>query len=218
MIAIMDRHLMETGEKRLPIIYPLIFYTGRRNYKHSTDIFDLFGNEKELARDILWKPYQLINLSKISDEKLKANIRYGIVAYAMKHIYKKNIVPILKNILECLNPVANQEGMEYHLHQILSYIIDASEIDKQEFINIVKTGLPAINEDQIMTLADQFRQEGRQEGKLEGLQEGKLKGKIEALKVVAMNLFGQGMAIAQIAVVTGLSVSDVERLKNKSTN
>ena len=218
MVAIMDRHLIKTEKNRLPIIYPLILYSGWKNYKYSTDIFDLFGDKKELAQDTLWKPYQLIDLSKISDEKLKANIRSGIVLYTMKHIFKKDLVPVLKNIINDIKPIESQVGMEYYICRLLSYIIEASDIDEQEFVNIVKTGLTTINEEKIMTLAERLRQEGRQEGRQDGLQEGIEKGKFEALKAVAMTLFGQGMPIAQIAAVTGLSVQDIEQLKSKSTN
>lgn len=71
MVAIMEHHLTKTGKNRLPIVYPLIFYNGWKPYNYSTNIFDLFGDKKELAEDILWKPCQLIDLSKISDEKAK---------------------------------------------------------------------------------------------------------------------------------------------------
>ncbi len=214
MVAVMNHHLIKTKKNRLPIIYPLILYSGWKKYKYSTDIFDLFGDKKELAQDILWKPYQLINLSKIPDEKLKANVRSGVVLYTMKHIFKKNLIPILKNVITDIKPIENQDGMECYICRLLSYIMEVSDIDEQEFINIVKTGLTTINEDKIMTLAERLRHEGRKDG----LQEGIGKGKLEALKAVAMSLYSQGMPVAQIAAVTGLSVQDIEQLKNKSAN
>lgn len=41
---------------------------------------------------------------------------------------------------------------------------------------------------------------------------------IESLKIIAINLFGQGITITQVAIITGLSVSEIEELKNKVTN
>lgn len=52
-IAIMDHHLKTTGDKNLPIIYPMILYSGKRKYNHSTAIFDLFGKQRKLPEDIL---------------------------------------------------------------------------------------------------------------------------------------------------------------------
>ena len=225
MIAIMDSHLKKTGTNRLPVIYPIIIYNGWKDYKYSTDIFDLFGDDKELAKDILWKPYQLVDLSKIPDEKLKASIRYGIVAYTMKHIHNKNFLPILKSIINELKPIEEHDDMDY-IYKTLSYIIEASEINKQDFINVVKTGL-SISGEKVMTLAEQFRQEGMQEGvqlgKQEGLQlgkqagilEGLQKGKLEAVKVIATNLFKKGMTVNQVSEFTGLPIFDAEKLKTK---
>ncbi|CAL7960522.1 transposase [Gammaproteobacteria bacterium] len=216
-MAIMEHHIHKTGGDKLPIVYPVIFYTGYRNYGYSTDLFDLFS-DKELAKDILWKPYQLVDLSQIPDEKLKQYLRYGVIARTMKYIYQKDFLPVLKGLIGDLKDIETQGEMNY-IYTILSYIFEAGEIpDKQEFVKTIKSGLSKVNEDNIMTLAEQFRQEGLQKGKLEGLQEGLQKGKVEAsnaVKAIAMNLFSQGLTIEQIAVATGLSVEEIRLLKNK---
>ena len=222
MIAIMEDHLKKTGDDILPVIYPCIFYTGNRKYNYSTDIFDLFGGNKELARSILLQPYQLIDLTKISDEKLKEFLRYGVMARTMKHIYEKDFLVFLRDMIGDLKAVQGFGEMDY-IYTVLSYIVQAGEIrDQQEFIEIVETGLTKINKGDIMTLADQFRQEGeqkgRQEGILLGLEQGMEKG-VEKGKInVAINLFRNGMDIAQVAKFTGLSVWDVEQLKGKIAN
>lgn len=97
MLAIMDQHLKVTKSEQLPLVYPMIFYNGSENYNYSTDIFDLFGNDKGLAQDIFWNPYQLIDLSKIPDEELKNYLWSGIIMKTMKHIFDNNFLPFLKN-------------------------------------------------------------------------------------------------------------------------
>jgi len=57
------------------------------------------------------------------------------------------------------------------------------------------------------------RVEGKAEGKAEGIAIGEVKGKTEALSAVATNLARQGMTTSQIAHLTGLSISDIEKLK-----
>ena len=221
MVAIMEKHVAQTKTSKLPIVYPIVIYNGWKNYKHSTDIFDLFGDKKELAQDILWKPYQLIDLSTISDDKLKESLWYGIAAYVMKHIFEKDFLPALKDIINNLKDIETQGEMSY-LYTTLSYIVEASEIKKEDFISTVKTGLSAITEETIMTLAEQFRQEGVQAGKQLGIQEGIQKGyhkgqleKINALKNISMKLLNQGMDPSQISTVTGLSIEEICSLKNK---
>ena len=212
MVAIMEHHTKQTNSDRLPIVYPVVFYTGNKSYNYSTDLFDLFGDKKELAKDILWQPYRLIDLSKIPDEKLKGFLRYGVIARTMKHIYEKDFLPTLKDLINDLKDIETQGEMNY-IYTVLSYIIEAGELNKQEFIQTVKTGLT--QEVNIMTLAEQFRQEGYQKG-VALAEQRELKGKQEAFKTVAIKLLKQNMTFAQVASITGLSVQEVGRLKSKS--
>lgn len=115
-------------------------------------------------RDVLWQPYPLIDLSKKSDEKLKEFLKYGIVARTMKYIYEEDCLIILRDIIGDLSTIETSGEMDY-IYKVLSYIVEAGEIDKQEFIKVVKSSLTKVNEAGVMTLADQFRQEGRQEGR-----------------------------------------------------
>lgn len=225
MVAIMDGHLKKTKKNILPIIYPLVIYSGWRNYNCSTDIFDLFGSNKELAKDILWHPFRLIDLSKIPDETLQNSIWYGVAAYLMKHIFEKDATIFFINIVELLKPIDKAGDIDY-IYKIISYITEVTKIDREVFVETVKTGLTTSTGEKVMTLAEQFRQEGRQEGELRGIEKGKqeglhkglYEGEQKALKTVAMNLFGQGMTIKQVALVTGLSVSELNKLKAEKSN
>ena len=57
-------------------------------------------------------------------------------------------------------------------------------------------------------LKEEGRLEGLEEGKLEGLQEGLQKGKLETAK----NMLVEGMDIKMISHITGLSISEIEKL------
>jgi predicted transposase/invertase (TIGR01784 family) len=223
-IAIMEQHLKKGGDSKLPVVYPLVFYSGWRPYNYSTDLFDLFEENKGLAMDTLYKPFKLLDLSKISDEELRNYIDRGVILRVMKHVYEKNFLPTLRAIVKDLKQ-SEKNNLQDYIYNVLSYIVEAAEIpDKQEFFKVVSE--LAISEGNIMTLAEQFRQEGYQKGQLDGIsqgiekgiEKGKLEGKNEALKTVAMSLFGQGMTIKQIASITGLSVNETEQLKNESTS
>jgi len=63
LVSIWDLYLKTNKKKsQLPLIYPMIFYTGFNRYNYSTCLFDLFSDNK-LAKDIFSNPYQLIDLS-----------------------------------------------------------------------------------------------------------------------------------------------------------
>ena len=66
---IADQYLKQNPKvKHLPIIIPIIFYNGERNYGYSTSIFDLFAEHKELAQDLYLAPFKLVDLNHIPDE------------------------------------------------------------------------------------------------------------------------------------------------------
>ncbi|MEI8055099.1 MAG: Rpn family recombination-promoting nuclease/putative transposase [bacterium] len=221
MVSIIKDHLKKFKTEQLPIVYQLVIYSGWKKYSYSTDLFDLFGNNKELAMDVLWKPFQLIDLSEIPDEKLQQSLLYGVVTRILKHSHEKNAVAFLREVMRDLRIVANTEGIDY-IYATLSYIIEAYDLSRSDFAEIIRTELPFVNEEKIMTIAEQFRQEGVQQGIQQGIQKGLEKGleegKSEALKNVAMNLFNQGMTTEKIAIATGLSVFELDKLKSKTVN
>jgi len=214
-IAIMEEHLKKTQQNILPVVYPMVIYSGKSKYHGVTDLFELFGEHQQLARDTLWQPFRLIDLSQIPDEKLKQSIWYGVAAYTMKHIFKKEVTDFLKNVVELLKPIDKFGDIDY-IMTIVSYIAEVTEIDKETLVETVKTALPTI-EEKIMTAAEQWRQEGRQEGvqlgKQEGILLGKQEGIHEALKTVACKLLSQGRTTDEVVALTGLSTVELEQLK-----
>lgn len=215
MVAIMEDHLKKNKKEVLPVVVPLVLYSGRRDYNYSTNLFDLFGEHKELAQDILWKPFKLIDLSKISDEELKSGCMYGIVARMLKHAHDKEITDFLKSILQELEAIEKYGSMRY-IYATIAYVMSVYDISKEDLLKIIKSELPSVSEEKIMTIAEQYRQEGYQKGQFDGIE----KGRMEALKMatVALNLLNKGMSIKEIAKTAGLSVAEVEQLKSQIGN
>ena len=205
LVSIWDLHLKTNKKQQLPIIYPMIFYTGLKKYNYSTCFLDLFSDNK-LAKDILCSPYQLIDLSQISDQELISQPWYGMFASVMKHAHDKNALEFLKQLTKNLQPLAKLEGIDY-IYCILRYIMSTYDVAKPDFVTAVRKNLPFINEEKVMTIIEQSRQEGMLLGKQEG--------KLEALKSVAANLLRQGMSDNKVSALTDLSVFDIKVLKKK---
>lgn len=211
-LSIIDSHLKKTNEKKLPFVYPLILYSGSKPYSYSTDFFELFGSESDVARSTYLKPYQLIDLGKISDKQLRDLQWFGAAGLIAKHIKDPDILPILESVLNLLRKVEEVGHYDY-VYVSLSYIIEAGEIrDKQAFIETVKTNLSTVDEDKIMTLAEQWRQEGYQKGIEKGIFEGMEKGKLEGKLEIARALLYKNMDLDAISSVTGLSADELKKL------
>ena len=190
----------------------MILYTGKRPYTYSTDIFELFGNNKELAKDILYKPYQLIDLQKIPDEEFKLQLWFGVMARIMKHIYKKDIIFYLRETISKLKDIETQGDTDY-TYKIITYLFEAGEvIDQNEFIETITNGL-SVDEEKIMTLAQIYRAEGEQagviKGRLEGIAKGKLEGKQAAIRKMAIKMLNQGIPVQQVAQLTEVSEQEL---------
>jgi predicted transposase/invertase (TIGR01784 family) len=56
--------------------------------------------------------------------------------------------------------------------------------------------------------------QAKREGKKEGLQEGRKEGSQEARKEIALKLRKRGVAVEQIAEYTGLTLKEIEELRD----
>lgn len=221
-MGIMDQHLKKSKDKKLPLVVPLVLYTGQKPYTYSTDLFDLFGKEKDLARSTLLSPYQLIDLNKIPDETLReAYYWFGAAALTAKHIRDFDLVSLVKNMIDLLERL-KKNGLDNYVHLTLSYIFIAGEVkDEEGFRNVIRSGLSSDDEEIVMTLAEKYRQKGYQEAMViaeQYLQKGKLEGKLEALHETALNLFSFGMSAEQVVQATKLPLEEVQDLWKKNAS
>jgi len=204
MVSIMEDHLTKTAETELPVVYPIIFYTGTKPYNYSTDLFDLFGDGKELALEVFGRPYQLVNILKASDSGIDDLLWYGVLASTMKHIRNNDFLPVFKQLIHKLKLIEKQGGIDY-IYVVLEYIVRVAEISsKEEFVKTITFELSKIDEKKVMTIAEQFKQEGIQKGKQEGI--------IQAERAIAIRLLDIGMDIEQVAQLTELPTKEIQLL------
>lgn len=198
MIGIIDHHLKKNGGSRLPFIFPIVLYTGEKPYRYSMDLFDLFEDHKELARDTWIRAFHLVDLTQVSDEELKKYSWFGTMALMLKHVHDPDILPLFKSQLQILRKI-EKEGESEYLYTILSYVVEAAEVSsKEEFLQTIKQ-LESLNEEKVMTIAEQFRQEGKAERNIE----------------IALSMLQGGIPLETISKHTHLSAPELEALKKK---
>lgn len=81
----MERHQKQHPEQPLPVIYSILLYSGEKPWTAPLDIFDLFGENSQMARDLLLAPYELVDVCRIPDEELRENILSGIMKFTLKY-------------------------------------------------------------------------------------------------------------------------------------
>ncbi|MGD1231201.1 hypothetical protein AAGI05_28860, partial [Escherichia coli] len=94
---------------------------------------------------------------------------------------------------------------------------NGSEHVTVRFLQTLAERLPQ-HEGNIMTLAEQLKQEGEVKGfargKLEGKLEGRLEGQLEGKLETARNMLAEGMGLQTIMKITGLSEEQLKKISH----
>lgn len=217
---VMDHHIKNSKQKTLPLVYPLVIYHAERPYPYSTDIRDKVSAPRELIDRYFLKPFQLIDLGRIDDEELKRHAWVGVMEFVLKHVFARDILPYLQEIAELMGRIA-QSGGRHYVSVVLQYALERGELkNKQAFFELINTQISSEVGEKIMTLAEQLKAEGRAEGLQTGLQkgiqEGVQKGKFEGKLEIAKRLLVEGVEIAFIAKITGISLEKLKKLNDEA--
>lgn len=224
-LRIMELHRKQHPNEPLPLVYPMIIYVGDKPWDAPLDIFHLFGEAEELARTILFKPCQLLDVKRTSDDELQQQTLFGLVAFAMKHRKTKDFERVLKRLF----PWISQVEIVHNNHVsrlVLRYITDqSSEGNKDLLLQEGRRFLSQTLQGEIMTIAQQWEQEGIEKGIQEGMQKGltigvhkgRQEGRQEAMEELALRLLQRGMPINEITTLTDLSERAIQALQAEQT-
>lgn len=193
-----EKHGTQT---KLPTFYPIIFYTGTKKYRHSTDFWMLFQNPT-LMKQIFMNPFQLIELMEVPDEALKAHKASGLLPFIMKHRKDTDIVKSLSAVPELLKSAS--QDMEY-LKTLMWYTLQQTDSEQAaELIHLFTEVVDAQSKEDIMTIADRLRQEG--------VEQGIHQGELAAKKTIAETLLKKGYGQDVVVELTGLSQEEIIEL------
>jgi len=202
-LEIMEQHHKE--HKDLPIVYVLVLYHGDKKYPYSTDFFDLFGEDKALAQQILFKPFDLIDLTQISDEQLKKHRAWaGMLELTLKNAARQDLLLFVKNTIQQIQTIEAAYGIDY-LTTAFKYMFSVGGVsNKKLFEKILHDNLSPQLEESAMTFAEHLKQEGRQESRQESRQ---------AMQKIARYLLQTGAPESEISILTGLSQEEIRALE-----
>ncbi len=225
-LRICDEHIRANKDSKLPLIYPTILWAGKGPYRASKSFYELF-EDKKLAKQFFTDDINVIDVSCIEDYRLRDKYQLGLMLYAMKHIHDKSINDALRYIFDILKDVFRND-FEYAKDVVL-YILEKAEGNK-DVVYLLCDAAPKNKRGDIMTIAEQLREEGKLQGidigKLQGIDIGKLqgidigmekgmeKGKEAAMVQVAKAMLAQGFKDDAITSCTGLSLAQITSLKN----
>ncbi|OIN84946.1 Rpn family recombination-promoting nuclease/putative transposase [Francisella sp. TX07-6608] len=188
----------------LPVIYSLIYYTNKKEFSHSFDIYDYFQNP-ELARKYAFRT-EFIDLVRMSDEEIEKHGKVSGLESVLKYVSLREVdgnLEMLAQDIETYDQVIRIS--------LLKYLSSYSDLEENVFYDKILHIAPKLKGD-IMTVAEQWELKGVEKGKLEGLQQGKLEGLQQGKLETARKLLSMGLSIEEIQQATGLTHSDIQKL------
>ena len=159
-------HLKRHKTRKIPMIYPLVVYHGRR-CEWITNINDLVDAPRTIVDRYFLRPFDLIDLNTIDDETMKQKTWSGIMEFVMKHIFARDMLPFLRDILPLFKIVDQKQGRDF-LGLVLQYALERAELsDESAFYELINTHISDEVGERVMTLAEKLVYRGKLEGKLE---------------------------------------------------
>lgn len=177
--------------RKLPLVVPIVFYTGKLVYPYSTDLLSLFSENNALVVQGLLGPHRLIDISQFSDEEISGHSWSGLMEMLLKHAKQRDSITLLKQIMRLfIVPLWHEPGADNYITSMLNYLLDQGETENiKSFFSVVQTEMPG--EGRVMSIAEKLKQWGREEGVQQGMQQGMQQGEAVIILRLLERRFGQ---------------------------
>ena len=200
--------------EHFPFVYGLVVYNGEKNYRYSTNFFDLFGPHAETMSKLFTEPFPLIDFSKIVDRELSGESFDSLMTFAMKYVWLKDLREVAEHLSRLLRTFGN-EDFERYIKPMLFYWFEnvrSMPHNKAVFDDILSSIHSKDLEDKMETLLQGLQREWREEALQEGLERGRQKSSCNfALNLLKMQYF----SLEKIAELTELPLDTVKALSKK---
>ena len=211
-LRICDDYLKKNKKDKIPLIYPILFYSGKEKYTAPLSFYDLFNNAKK-AKEFLTKPVQLIETSKFQKDDIKSKYYSGLMMYFMNKIHQRDIFPHLHEVIEFIGKISNDGDIEY-IESLLYYVVEKADTEKVESIFLeFKKAVTIKHREVVMTIAERLREQGKEAGIQIGIEKGRQEGRQEGIKEVVANMLLKKLDEKIIAESTGLTLEEIKDLR-----
>ncbi|MDJ0046582.1 Rpn family recombination-promoting nuclease/putative transposase [Pantoea ananatis] len=213
-VAAMQRHL-EAGHKKLPLVIPVLFYTGkRRPYPYSTRWLDEF-TDPALANRLYSTAFPLVDVTIIPDEEIAEHRSMAALTLLQKHIHQRDLAELVDKLVPVL--LAGYLSSS-QVVSLIHYIVQAGETaDAEALVRELAHRVPQ-HGDVLMTIAQQLEQKGMEKGMEKGIQlgreEGRSEGEREATLKIARTMLQSGLDRETVMKMTGLSEDELALIRH----
>ncbi|EEJ7181869.1 Rpn family recombination-promoting nuclease/putative transposase [Salmonella enterica subsp. enterica] len=213
-VAAMQRHL-EAGHKKLPLVIPVLFYTGKRSpYPYSTRWLDEF-DDPVLAGKLYSSAFPLVDVTVIPDDEIAGHRSMAALTLLQKHIHQRDLAELVDRLAPIL--LAGYLSSSQVI-SLVHYIVQAGETaDAEAFVRELAQRVPQ-HGDALMTIAQQLEQKGIEKGiqlgEQRGIEKGRSEGEREATLKIARTMLQNGIDRNTVMKMTGLTEDDLAQIRH----
>ena len=190
--------------KRLPPILPVVFYQGERAWLPSTEFADLFPAAEREHSFLPRFTHYLIDQSGLAPEQVTGGLKARVAQLLMMAAVRAQVREALQAAAPLMAQLTRTGGIDYVAVFVLYLAATQERRVVTEFATEVHRYAPGTGGD-MLTYAEELRQEGLQEG----LETGEIKGKVEMIE----SLLAVGAEWSLITRATGITPDEFETLK-----
>ncbi len=213
--------------KKLPPVFPIVLYSGKRKWTAPDNTRLLITQPELIGRFALDFSYFKININELDQAKLLQAGNAISYLFLSETQYRMDILAVE------LGKLFDKKEDKQALSLILNWFEQLAvhgKIEKIDFEKLNRVYSSKQEVDMIVDSVRKYKQTAFDEGKLEGIFEGKLEGiqlgfqqgvqqgtqqtKLEVVRT----MLHERLDIALIAKITGLSESEILKLKNTSSH
>ena len=203
MCRIWDESFKESPQQaELRPIIPLVFYQGESSWRYSTEFADLFPASERGESFLPRFAHILVDQSGLSPEEVQGGLKARVAQLLLMAAYHEPVGEALAQAARLLAQIPQSGGLNY-VEVFVVYLAATQERRVvQEFAETVRRYALDIGGD-MLTYAEELKQEGRQEGRQEG--------EIETIE----SLLAVGAEWTLITQATGITPGQFQVLKQQ---
>jgi len=164
MTKLWDQEQRQSGKLPLPTVIPLVFYHGRRRWTVATEFSALFQCPDHLTPFMPSFRYELIDLSRYSDDQIRGGVDLRVALLAMRHIVDPRPADSLPRILRLVATVARTSSGLRALEAIIRYFAASERVEENELHEALTSVFPDEGEKLMVSMAEKYIQEGERRG------------------------------------------------------
>jgi predicted transposase YdaD len=198
---------------KLPPIVPVVFYQGKRRWRHAREFAELFA---EAVREWPWTPrfeHLLVDQSQAAVGDVRGGALGRVAQLALMAAARRRVSQVRAALLmaaQYMGELAGSGRIE-PFRAIVRYVITTQ--DKRtvrEFGEALRRHVPGPGGD-MKTYAEELLQEGLQEGLQKGLQKGRREGQLGTIE----NFLRAGIEWSVIKEATGIDQEAFQALRQR---